>query len=207
RFVLGLLDADQGSVTQFVNAGLDGEHSGKRDVDKLKVAGFELAFDLDSSVVFFDLHDDGGMRPAEQFGEYDAGLGVTVIVGLEAGKNEVELLIFDGCRKSAGEVEGVEADESIILEVNCPICAFGEGFPQNLLGARRAGSGNDYFAAMFFLLAQSLLEAIGIRLVYLVGNVLANPGAGLVELEGGVFLRHLLHADKNFQADLQEANC
>ena len=139
------------------------------------------------------------MRPAEQFGEYDAGLGVTVIVGLEAGKNEVELLIFDGCRKRAGEVEGVEADESIILEVNCPICAFGEGFAQNLLCASRTGGENDYLVAMFFLLTQSLLERVGVRFVYLVGDILTNPGAGVVQLEGGVFLRHLLHADKNLQ--------
>src|SRR4051812_1330499 len=50
---------------------------------------------------------------------------------------------------------------------------------------------------MFFLLAQRLFERVRIRLVDLVGDVFADPGAGGVHLERGVFLRHLFHADED----------
>jgi hypothetical protein len=53
------------------------------------------------------------VRPAQQFGEDHAGLGVAVIVGLQAGKDQIEFFVFDGRRKSPGGVEGIEADKAL----------------------------------------------------------------------------------------------
>src|ERR1039458_4487602 len=44
RLVLRLLDADQGCITQFVNARLDGQERRQRHIDKLKEACLEFAF-------------------------------------------------------------------------------------------------------------------------------------------------------------------
>ena len=62
---------------------------------------------------------------------------------------------------------------------------------------------DDYFPAFLFFLAESFFQRVGIRLVYFVRDVLADPGARLVELERGVLLRDLLHADK----DLHIVSC
>ena len=41
----------------------------------------------------FHLHDDGGVRDAEQFGEHHAGLAQTEIVGLQAGEDQIRRLM------------------------------------------------------------------------------------------------------------------
>ena len=84
---LGFLDAHEGGVAEFVDARLDGEDGGQRHVDVLEPAVFEFALDADGGAVHFHLHDDGGVRDAEEFGEHDAGLAVAEIVRLEAGED------------------------------------------------------------------------------------------------------------------------
>src|SRR5256885_13276012 len=46
------------------------------------------------------------------------------------------LLILDRSRKSAGSVVGIQADKTIVLEVDGAVRAFGQSFPQNLLRSR-----------------------------------------------------------------------
>ena len=76
------------------------------------------------------------------------------------------------------------------------------GLPQNLRGSRGAGRDYDDFSAMLLFLAQRFFERVGVGLVDLVGNVLANPGAALVELQGSVLLRDLLHADQDLHKSI-----
>src|SRR5215469_15084263 len=118
RLVFRLLDADQGGVTELVDSRLNGEHCRQRHFYVLKEAGLELAFHLDAALALLDLHDDGRVRPAQQFGENHAGLGKSVIVRLQTGKNKVERFLFDGCGEGAGGVEGVEAHEGMVFEMN-----------------------------------------------------------------------------------------
>ena len=86
-----------------------------------------------------------------------------------------------------------------LAEVQSAIGALGQGFAQHLLGACRATGDDDYFTLMLFPLTQRLFERVGVGLVDFVGNVFTDPVAGFVELEWRIFLRHLFHADKNFQ--------
>jgi hypothetical protein len=112
--------------------------------------------------------------PAEKFGEDDSGLRVSVVVRLQAGKNQVELLVFDCGGESFCGVEGVEADEGIVLQMNRAVGAFCQCLPQNLRGSRGAGRDYDDFSAMLLFLAQRFFERVGIRFVDFVGNVLGS---------------------------------
>src|SRR6185312_11560183 len=62
------------------------------------------------------------------------------------------------------------------------------------------GRDYDYLSAVLFFLTQGLFQGEGVRLIDFVRHIFADPGAGLVQLEGRIFLRHLFHADKNFHA-------
>ena len=202
RLVFRLLDADQRRITQLVDAGLDGQHRGQGHIHKLKISGFEFALHSDSAIRLFDLHDDGGVRPAQQLGQNDAGLRIAIVIGLQAGKNQIELFVFNGGGEGAGRVVGIQADKGIVFQMNGAIGALGQGLAQHLLGARRTGGNDDDFAAVLLFLAKGLFERVGVRLIHFVGDVFANPGAGFVEFEGGVLLRHLLHADQNLHSGL-----
>ena len=59
--------------------------------------------------------------------------------------------------------------------------------------------------AVLFLLAQRFFERVGVGLVHFVGNVFADPGGGFVELERCILLRHLLHANQDFQTGLLDS--
>ena len=81
-FFLGGHDAFQRGVTRLVDAGLNGEHRGQRQLDPLKPAGFQFALQLHVTFHDVDVHDDGGVRKAQQFGEQHAGLAEALIVAL-----------------------------------------------------------------------------------------------------------------------------
>ena len=122
------------------------------------------------------------MRPPKQFGQQHAGLREAVIVGLQSGEDEVELLVLDGSGQHLGKVQRIEGDEPVILQVNGSVSTFGQGFAQHLLRARRSGGDDHDFAAMLLALAQCFFQCIGIRLVDFIGHVVANPRATLVQL-------------------------
>jgi hypothetical protein len=73
-FQFGALDAHEGCVAELCAAGLDGEDGGSGELDGLEPAFFKLAFDFDTSICFFDVKDERGVRQAEKFGNDDAGL-------------------------------------------------------------------------------------------------------------------------------------
>ncbi len=176
----------------------------------LEEAGFQLALDLDAAIGFLDFHDDGGVRPAQQFRHNHAGLGVTVVVRLQAGEDEIELFIFNRGDESFGHIEGVQADKAVIFQMNGAIRALGQPFPQHLLRTRGPG-GDDYdFAGVLFFLAQSLFQGEGVRLIDFIGDVVADPCAAFIEFERRVFLRDLLHADQNLHircVPVQQLRC
>ncbi len=175
------------------------EQGGQRHVNELKESSFELALHSDAGLDLFDVHDDGGVRPAEQFGQDNSGLRVAVVVGLQAGEDQVELFIFDGGGKGFCSIESIKSDEGIVFEVDGAVSALGQSFAQHLLGAGRAGSDDHHFSGVLFLLAQRLFQREGVRLVHFIRDVFADPGRGFVELERRIFLRHLLHANQDFQ--------
>src|SRR5207253_9054133 len=125
RLVLSLFDADQGGVAQLVNAALYSEHRRQRHLDMLEISRFQFAFDFDAALYFFDLHDDGGVRPAQQLRQNNAGLRIAVIIGLQAGKDEIEFLVLDSSGERFGGVDGVERNEAGILQLNGVVGALG----------------------------------------------------------------------------------
>ena len=96
------------------------------------------------------------MGPAQQFGQDDAGLRVAVVVRLQAGEDQVELFVFDGGGEGLGGVEGVEADEGIIFEVDGAVSALSQRLAQHLLGPGGTGGDGDDFSAMLLFLAERL---------------------------------------------------
>ena len=95
-FFLGGHDAFERGVAGLVDAGLDREDGGQRQLDPLKPSRFEFALQFHAAAGDFDLHDDRGVRTAEQFGEKDAGLAEALIVALQAGEDEIEIFFLDG---------------------------------------------------------------------------------------------------------------
>ena len=139
------------------------------------------------------------MRPGQKFGQHDSGLRIAVVVGLQAGEDDVKALILDRSGESPGGVRGVEGCKGIVFQMDGAIGALGQAFAQHLLRARRAGGDYNDFPSMFLFLPQGLFEGVRVRLIDLVRNIFPNPGASLVELERRIFLRHLLHADQDVQ--------
>jgi hypothetical protein len=82
-----------------------------------------------------------------------------------------------------------------VFKVDGAVRPLGQGLAQYLLGARGTGCDYDHFSTVLLFLAQGFFEGKGVRLVDFVRHVFANPGAGLVQFEGRIFLRHLFHAD------------
>ena len=66
------------------------------------------------------MHDDGGVRPSQEFRQYDARLCVSVVVGLEAGENQVELFVFDRCSESLGGVESLIGHPASMTHASIP---------------------------------------------------------------------------------------
>ena len=152
------------------------------------------------AVGFFDLHDDGGVRPAQQFRQDHAGLRVTVVVGLQAGEDEIEFFLFDGSGEGSGGIESVQTNERVVFQMDGAVRALRQRLAQNLLRPRRTGGNDNYFAPMLLFLAERFFEREGVRLIDFVRNVFADPGAGFVQLERRILLRHLFHADQNLHA-------
>ncbi len=56
-------------------------------------------------------HDDRRVRQTESLGEDDAGLGEALIVGLQAGEDEIELLVAHRRGQRVGDDERISAGE------------------------------------------------------------------------------------------------
>ena len=195
-----MLDADQRGVAQFVDARLDGQHRGQRHLHVLKVAALQLALHPDATVAGFNLHDDGGVRPAQQLGQQHPGLRIAKVIRLQPGKDQVEGFFFDRLGQGARGVQGVKSCEAIVFQMNGAVGSLGQRLAQHLLRPRRTGGDHHHLATIFFLLPHRLFQRIGVRLVHLIANILAEPGRALIQLQRRIFLRYLLHANQDLHA-------
>src|SRR5579859_5295956 len=148
----------------------------------LEESSFEFAFKANAAVGLLNAHDDGGMRPSQNLSQQYPRLCVAIVVRLQAGKDQVELFIFDRRGQSFRGVERIQRNEFTALEMKRAIGSLGQRFAQNLLCTRRTRGDYNYFATMLLFLSEGLFERVGIRLIDLVGDVLANPGAAFIEL-------------------------
>src|ERR1019366_5705768 len=112
---------------ELVAAGLDGEQRGQRHVDVLKPAVFQLTLYAQAGGDGFDLHDDGRVGDAEEFGQDNAGLAEAEVVGLQAGEDKVGRLGADGVGEELGEGEGTSLGEVVGLDVDGAVGALGGG--------------------------------------------------------------------------------
>ena len=135
-FGFGALDAHQRGVAELVAAGLDGEDGGGGELDGLEPAFFELAFDFEAGVGFFDVQDERGVGQAEEFGDDDACLAEAEVFRLQAGEDEVGVLLPGGGGEQARNAEGVAGGEIVAENVEAAVGALGEGFADG--GCRRA---------------------------------------------------------------------
>ncbi len=118
----------------------------------------------------FHLHDDGGVRQAQQFGENHAGLPVAEIVGLKAGEDQVRGFGPDGGGQDAGGSQGIEGAH-FLFNMDGAVGAFGQRLADGLGGAGGSGAQGDHLSAVLFFQLQGFFQGIGVRLIDLVGNV------------------------------------
>ncbi len=158
------------------------------------------------AIGLFNLHDDGRVRPSQQLRQHHAGLRVAVIVGLQAGEDQIKLLIFNCRRKCPRGVRRVQPHKTGILKMNGTVRALGQRLAKHLLRPRRPGGNGDHFPAMLFFLPQSFFERKRVRLIHFVRNILTNPSPRLIQLERRILLRNLLHAHQNLQG-ISDSEC
>ena len=168
----------------------------------MEVTRLQLALHPNAGVGLLDLHDDGRVRPSQLFGQHHARLRKSVVIRLQASKDQVEILILHRGSKRLRGIEGVKTDKGIAFQVDGAVRALSEPLAQHLLRARGTAGDNHDLASVLLLLAQGLFQRVGIRLVDFVGNVLANPCSALVQLQRSVLLRDLLHAHQDFHPAL-----
>ena len=124
------------------------------------------------------------MRKTEPFGEDDAGLGGALIVGLQAGQDEIDVLVTDGVGQHTGNDKRIDAygRETLVLDVNRAIGATRQCLAQDLRSARGPRRADHNLAAVRFAKAQRLLERIRVGLVHLeAGVLLAYAPLGVVD--------------------------
>ena len=116
-------------------------------------------------------------------------------------KIEVEFLFFDGGSEGPGGVGSVQTDEGVVFEMDGAVRALGQRLAQHLLGARRTGGDDDYFARRASLSGGAPLrsaKASGSLTSYETSSRIQVPDS--FSLRRRVFLRHLFHADQNLHA-------
>jgi hypothetical protein len=75
------------------------------------------------------------VRHAERLGEHDAHLPEALIVGLQAGEDEVDLLVADGRGERLGNGRGVGRRQRVGLDVDGAIGAARQRLADDLRGA------------------------------------------------------------------------
>ena len=117
------------------------------------------------------------MRHAELLGEHDADLAEALVVGLQPGQHEVELLVADRRGQRLGHRDRIGRRQRVGLDVDGAIGAARQRLADHLRRARRPGRADDDLAAVLLLEPQRLFERVGVGLVELEAGVLvADPG-------------------------------
>jgi hypothetical protein len=141
------------------------------------------------------------VRPAEPLGENHADLREALIVGLQPGEDQIELLVLHRRRQRIARHERIRARQAVVLDVDGAIGAAGQRLANDLGHARRTGRADDHFALMLLFQPQRLFERVGVGLVHLeAGVLLANPGLVVGQAGLPVAGRYLFDADGNFHS-------
>ena len=147
-------------------------------------------------LLHFDLHDDGGVRQAQQLGQQDAGLADALIVALQAGEDQVEGFLAQRGGQGFRRAQRIEQEEFVVGDVDAAVGALGQRFLDGLLGALRAHGERHDLAAVLFLQAQGFFEREAVRLVHLEADVgFANPQAVIGDAQRRILGGNLLDAD------------
>ena len=107
-------DAFQRRVARLVDARLNRQHRRKRQLHPLKPSRFEFALQFQAALVHVNLHDDRGVRQAQQFRQQHAGLSETLIVALQAGQNQVEIFVLHRSSQRAGRRQRIEQIKFVV---------------------------------------------------------------------------------------------
>ena len=123
---------------------------------------------------------------------------MALIVGLQAGENQVELLLGHGRGQAAAAAERVGRAERRVLDVDRAIRAARERLANHLLHARGPGRADHDLAAVLLAEPQALFERVGVGLVHLVRDVLlADPRLVVVQTRLPLARGHLFDTDGN----------
>ena len=139
------------------------------------------------------------MRHAELLGQHDADLPEALIVGLQPGEHEIELLVADRGGDRLGDrdcVGDASASDSTWIARSAPRAS-----ASRITCAARAGPAehDHHFAGVLLLQPQRFLERVGVRLVQLEAGVLiANPGLRVVDAKLPLPGDDLFDADGDF---------
>ena len=128
----------------------------QRHRDPLEPAALELALHAQPCApVDLHFHDDRRVRHAELLGEHDADLREALIVGLEAGQDEIDLLVLERRGERVGDAERVGRRQRVALDVNRAIGAARERLANHLRDARRARPSTTTTSPPCFSLSRS----------------------------------------------------
>ena len=111
------------------------------------------------------------MRAVEQGGKQHAGLAEPMVVTLQAGKDEIGLLLLNGCGERLRRAKGIPLGELVVGDVNASVGTLRERFLDRLLHALRSHRKGDNFPTVFFLEPQCFLERVAVGLVHLKADV------------------------------------
>ena len=145
-------------------------------------------------------HDDRRVRHAERLGEDDADLAEALVVGLQPGEHEIELLGLHRRGERVRDATRVGGRQRVGLDVNRRGRRRGRaprGSPAPRAPARREQTTTS--PPCFSFEAQRLFERVGVGLVQLEAGVLvADPGLLVVHAQLPLARHDLLDADGDF---------
>ena len=112
----------------------------------------------------------------QPLGQHDADLRVALIVGLQSGEDEIETLVRHGRGQRRRGDRGVSAGQRLVLDVDGPVRAARQRFPDDLLHARGSGGAHHHFPAVLLAQPERFLQRVGVGFVqFVAGVLLADP--------------------------------
>ena len=120
----------------------------------------------------------------QALGQHDADLRKPLVVRLQSGQDEVELLVTDGGGERVGDRQRVGGGQRLTFDMNGPIRTASQRLADDLRHARRPGGAGNDLATVPFLEPQRFFERIGVRLIHLeAGVAVADPDVRLADTQ------------------------
>jgi hypothetical protein len=198
RLLLGLHDALERGVADFVHPCLNRQQSRQRHADDLQRASLELALDGDAAIGCFGAHDAGRVRNIEQLGQHGSDEAEVRIVRHQAAEDQIRALFPRDRSKRLRDAQGVGLVGRLVFHVDGAIRAHSEGRPQALDHAVRPDRDDNDLGVAGVLDAQRRFQAVVVVVVDLELQVrVVDPGAVAADFQASVAVRHLLQADED----------